>query len=171
ADQQLWALADSRYALCSLGLMFESRRQFARADSLFAAGQRVNPGSQTAAADRADNLANLGRHSDGIAAIDDWGKRNPSGSSRAVVAMAHAFLPMTTGDYPRAERTLDSLVHGQDQALNTAAYSLLWAAVAVQGRLSDTHARLASWSASLPAAPPRAPASRALPPFLSARTA
>jgi len=157
AAQQQLALGDSLYALVNLGLMFESRRQFARADSLFAAGQRVNPGSQTAAADRADNLANLGRHSDGIAAIDDWGKRNPSGSSRAVVAMAHAFLPMTTGDYPRAERTLDSLVHGQDQALNTAAYSLLWVAVAVQGRLSDTRARLASWSASLPAAQRRAP--------------
>src|SRR4029078_12850720 len=98
ADQQLWALADSRYALCNLGLMFESRRQFARADSLFAAGQRVNPGSQTAAVHRDDNLANLGRQSDRNAIIDDWGKRNPSGSSRAVVAMARAFLPMATGD-------------------------------------------------------------------------
>jgi tetratricopeptide (TPR) repeat protein len=71
--------------------------------------------------------------------------------------MVHGYLPMLSGEYARGERTLDSLVHGQVTALNSAAYSLLWTAAAVQGRLSESRARLASWSASMPAAQRRAP--------------
>ena len=157
ASQQLLALGDSLYGLVNLGLMFESRRQYMRADSLFAAAMRISSGSQTAAIDRAMNFADLGQPVQGISVIEDWGKRNPSPSSRAVVAYTRGSLFTTMGDYPRAERTLDSLVHGEVASLNTATYSILWAITAAQGRLSETRARLASLSASIPAGQRRAP--------------
>ena len=157
ASQRLLAMGDSSVSLINLGLMYESRREFARADSLFAAAGRSNSASQTAAIDRAVNLANLGQPAQGHAMIDDWGKRNPSMASQSVVAFTRGLLYTTTGEYAEAQRTLDSLAHSQTATVGSAAYANLPTIATARGRLSDARARLESFSSLIPTAQRRAP--------------
>jgi tetratricopeptide (TPR) repeat protein len=156
ASRQLLGTGDSSFALVNLSLVLGSRREYVRADSALAAAERLSPGSQTAAIDRAINLAQLGQASRAREVIDDWGKRSPSAATRAVVAYTHGMLAAMTGEYAEAQQTLDSLLHGQVATVNSTAYSAVWLIAATRGRLSDTRAALAGYSASIAASQRRA---------------
>jgi len=157
AEQQLLALGDSVTSGVNLGLMYESRREYARADSFFVMAERNRPSSLTMATDLAANLANLGKFAEAHEYIDAWARRNPSAGARGAAIVVHGIVYGASGDYAHEETTLDSLVGGQTGAMTTTALPLLAEAVGAQGKLEQTRARLAALTAAMPLALRRPP--------------
>jgi eukaryotic-like serine/threonine-protein kinase len=151
ALQQALAVGDTALVGANIGLMYATRREYAKADSLFQASIRT-VSSQIPLNDRAYNFANMGQLDRGRAVFDEMLRRFPSPNTRATTAYGRASFLADAGDYAGAERSLDSLVRAGALGMTIQAYSLLALVAATQGRLAQIPVRLAAMTAATPIA-------------------
>jgi eukaryotic-like serine/threonine-protein kinase len=156
ASLQLMALGDSVAPATNVGLMYESRRQFATADSFFNASIRNGPSSINYI-DRAANYASMGQMDRARAGTEELAKRYPSPTSRANALAFRAFLETSAGDYDAVAQFADSAVRTGIAAVKPNAYSALAVSAAVHGQASRFQSYLANASDAIPAGGRRAP--------------
>jgi tetratricopeptide (TPR) repeat protein/tRNA A-37 threonylcarbamoyl transferase component Bud32 len=134
AYEHLLQRGDSAVALNNLGVIFEQRRDYARAESLYSTSIRRQPGAAIAFGNIFAALNNQGKIAEMDAAIARAAKLFPAMNS---VSRVRATLPADRGDYDRAAVVAESLrVSGNSGAKRTG--------IRVEATLDELHGRLAA---------------------------
>ncbi len=156
ADEQLVAEGDTAMAGVNLSLQEDSRRHFARADSLLRAAVRLN-GASIAYVDLASTLVNAGQYRQALATLDEATKRYPSPSGHAGAQYFRGGVLADGGDYDASEAVADSLAHGSIATGAAGGNYGLAMLDGARGRISRMPSALAASAAATPAGARRAP--------------
>ena len=155
AAERFLAMGDTATAGINYGLMLGSRRQFARADSIYAASIRNN-GSSLAWVDRAANLGAAGQVEKAMAVVDEASKRFTSPTSQVGLLGIRAYALAGAGEYTQSAVYVDSILRRGPNPGTVNAYSMRALLDGMGGRSARMVEDLAAAAAATPAGGRRA---------------
>jgi tetratricopeptide (TPR) repeat protein len=147
AGERLMALGDTFVAGNNLGLSYITRREFARADSLYTLSIQADSSSALPYTNRVPVRVGLGRFDDAETAIAIGQARFPR---MAIWAQSRFALLYARDDLPGAARVLDSLAASGDGVQEAYAARLKGEVGALRGRIAEYQRALAPQTAPSP---------------------
>jgi tetratricopeptide (TPR) repeat protein len=157
ASEQMLANGDTAQAGINLGLIYESRRQYARADSLYRAAVRNRGPVGVSFVDLSAVLVDEGRLHDALAVLDSVAAHDASPSSRDNVRAIRVAIFSAAAAYDSVWSTADGLIAGSVPYARYTGFEFRGAVAGVRGRLADARVNLQLASAAMPIAARPAP--------------
>jgi tetratricopeptide (TPR) repeat protein/TolB-like protein len=147
ALEQILASGDSDIAANNLGLIFESRRQYTKAESLFKAATRTRK-FQTPYINLIADASEMRQFAQADHLADSVAREFPSPVARSYVSVIKATVLSAAGDLDRSEQLFDSLSGAAAGSSRSMALQNVGFIALTRGRGADGLSRLAAYRAN-----------------------
>jgi tetratricopeptide (TPR) repeat protein len=144
AYEQLLAQGDSDIGANNLGIIEEGRRHMARAESLFAAAQRLQSGGSLPYVNMTAVQLDAKQYADAEKTVATAFERFPSASARGGTMTVEAFLLAAEGHFAQSERVADSLAANANGVTKSRGLQMKAIFASMYGRPAEAAKRLAA---------------------------